>query len=181
MATAFMGTACFMLAAEVWRAIAGYEGIYEVSDVGRVRRISTGRILKQFPNLRGYLRLNLFLRGKPTTHYVAHLVADAFLQAKSSTDQVVRHLNDVKTDNRAVNMARGTYSENNLDAIRNSKFHPPRGSAHYCAKLTEDDVREIRRLYATGKFSHQKLALRFGVNKHTISKMVRRQAWKHVI
>jgi DNA invertase Pin-like site-specific DNA recombinase len=72
-------------------------------------------------------------------------------------------------------------SDNAQDAIRNGVFHPPRGSAHGRAKLSEDIVREIRRLYATGEFTQQELALRFGVSKHTISLIVRRKIWKHVL
>jgi hypothetical protein len=72
-------------------------------------------------------------------------------------------------------------SDNAQDAIRNGVFHPPRGSAHGRAKLTEDNVREIRQLYATGNYSQLELGLRFGVSKHTISLIVRRKIWKHVV
>jgi hypothetical protein len=110
---------------------------------------------------------------------VAHLVADAFLPAKGPTDEVLRHLNDDPADNRPCNLAWGTYSDNLNDAVRNGRLHP-KGESHYRAKLTEDDVREIRRLYATGNFSYQELALKFGVVKTTIIDIVRRKTWKHI-
>jgi hypothetical protein len=184
--TAFVGTVCLMVA-EVWRAIVGYEGIYEVSDMGRVRSkwakqgqcFGNWRLLKLIPDSHGCPRVNLCLRGKQNNFLVSHLVADAFLPAKCSTDEVVRHLNDNPADNRAVNLARGTYSDNSQDSIRNGTF--VRGSLHGQAKLTEDNVREIRRLYATGKFTQKELGLRFGVDQTTISLIVKRQTWQHVI
>jgi hypothetical protein len=167
-----------------WRAVIGYGGTYEVSVLG-VRRIAPGphthpgRILKQWLDSHGCPHVNLYLHGKATQFLVAHLIADAFLPPKSPTDQVLRHLNDDPTDNRIENLAWGTYSDNLNDAFRNGRSSP-KGVAHCCAKLTEDIVREIRRLYATGEFSHRELAQRFGVSHQAISKIVRRKAWKHV-
>jgi 16S rRNA U516 pseudouridylate synthase RsuA-like enzyme len=107
-------------------------------------------------------------------------VAAAFLPQKSSTDQVLRHLNDNPTDNRVENLAWGTYSDNLNDAIRNGRSHP-KGESHCRAKLTEDNVREIRRLYATGEFTLKELAMRFGVHFSGIAKIVTRSTWKHVV
>jgi hypothetical protein len=166
---------------EIWKSVVSHEGMYEVSDLVKVRRISTGRILKQWLDTAGRPQVSLFLGGKKTQILVSHLVADAFLPAKCPTDQVVRHLNDIPTDNRPCNLARGTRADNANDAIRNDKWHPHIGSANGCAKLTEDDVREIRLLYATGNHTYLELGLRFGVAKHTICQIVRRRAWKHVI
>ena len=165
---------------EEWRPIAEFEGTYEVSVLG-VRRISTGRILKPTIGEDGRPHVNLSLHGKITTHRMAHLVADAFLPPKSPTDKVLRHLNDDPTDNRTENLAWGTRSDNMLDAIRNGKWCAKKGVAHGSAKLTEDQVREIRRLYATGKFTQQELALQFGVAQSVISGIVLRQTWKHVV
>jgi len=172
---------------EEWRPIRGYEVIYEISDRGRVRRVATGhttyagRILKPGINSHGCPQVALYCRGVRTTHLVSHLVADAFLQAKCPTDRVLRHLNDDPADNRIENLAWGTYSDNAYDAMRNEKWHPSRGSTNGQAKLTEDDVREIRRLYATGNFTQRELALEFGIARSAIGKIVRRQAWKHVV
>ena len=166
---------------EVWKYVVGYEGIYEVSDQGRVRRIASGRILKPGLDTHGYMQVVLCFHGDETKRLMAHLVADAFLPSKSPTDQVVRHLNDDPSDNRACNLARGTYSDNMTDSMRNNRFCVPKGVSHWKAKLTEDDVREIRRLYATGNFSHREIAVRFGVHTETVGHIVRRQRWNHVV
>jgi hypothetical protein len=165
--------------AEVWKTVVGYEVAYEVSVLG-VRRISTGRILKQSLDSHGCPHVSLCLRGVRTTRLIAHLVADAFLPPKSSTDQVLRHLNDDPADNRIENLAWGTYRENTADSIRNGTFATRKGSANPNAKLNDDKVREIRRLHATGNFSQRTLARHFGVSRIMIGLIVRRQSWKYV-
>ncbi|WP_082986256.1 HNH endonuclease signature motif containing protein [Mycobacterium gordonae] len=91
-----------------------------------------------------------------------------------------RHLNDVKSDNRAVNLCWGTMSENHEDAVRNGLRHPLRGERHGRAKLSDDDVRVIRRDYAEGHCSQDVLANRYGVSQRLISGIVRRETWIHV-
>jgi hypothetical protein len=174
---------------EVWKPIVGGEGIYEVSSTGKAKsryvpggrgRLGPWRLLKPRLDQRGYLFVTLYSHGKQTHHQLHHLVADAILAPKSTTDTVVRHLNDNRLDNRVENLARGTSSDNAVDAFRNSKRKSPVGIAHGMAKLTEDDVRETRRLYATGEFSYRKLARRFGVAQSEIGNIVRLETWKHI-
>lgn len=164
---------------EVWRSVIGYEGIYDVSDIGNVRRCSTGRILKQWSDQQGRSQVTLRLRGKCRRHLVSHLVADAFLPVKGPTDTVVRHLNDIPSDNRVVNLSRGTLLDNAQDAIRNGKYR--RGSAHHNAKLDEAKVREIRSLYAVGGFSLRTLGRQFGIDPEMVRRIIKRQVWKHVL
>lgn len=64
-----------------------------------------------------------------------------------------------------------------------SRRHPerrPRGSAVLTAKLSEDDVREIRILYATGEWTQEQLGRKFGVHQTIISAIVRRKTWVHI-
>jgi len=170
---------------EEWRPVVGFERIYEVSYFARVRRIAggpgarAGRILRQSLNSDGCPQVSLYLRGKVTTRKVAHLVADAFLPPKGPTDRVLRHLNDDPTDNQPCNLAWGTRLDNAADAIHNDRY--PRGGANGAAKLTEDQVREIRRLWATGNFSQRKIARQFVISNVAVSKIVRRQTWTHIL
>jgi DNA-binding XRE family transcriptional regulator len=55
-----------------------------------------------------------------------------------------------------------------------------RGERHGGAKLTEANVREIRQLYAAGKYSQEKLAAKFGVSPFAINNIVHRRAWRHI-
>jgi hypothetical protein len=92
---------------------------------------------------------------------------------------VVRHLNDDKLDNRVENLARGTREDNVTDAIRNGRYEG--GLSRWSAKLTEDNVRKIRLLYATGNFTQRELALQFGVSQIVIWAIIRLKTWKHIV
>lgn len=72
----------------------------------------------------------------------------------------------------------GTKADNLRDAAEKGRM--PRGEAHWRAKLTECDVREIRQQYAAGNISQRKLAKMFHVSEERIHSIVYRLAWKHV-
>lgn len=74
----------------------------------------------------------------------------------------------------------GTNADNSRDRSRKGRGRHPVGSDHGKAKLTEQDVRAIRQLYATTSATYTTLGNRFGVNKTTIMQIVRRRTWKHV-
>lgn len=108
---------------EIWKPISGFEGRYEVSSLGRVRSLMDNKgnrrikIRKTRLTKRGYLYLNLWIKGKMHTKVVHKLVAEAFLD-KPDNAQCINHINGVKTDNRVENLEWCTFSENTLHAIR---------------------------------------------------------------
>jgi hypothetical protein len=104
---------------EQWKDIPGYEGLYQVSNMGQVKSLNynhTGkeRILKTRLNKDGYVRLNLS-NIKRKTENVHQLVAKAFLGWDKNEYPLIRHLNHNKTDNRLENLSVGTVYENNTD------------------------------------------------------------------
>ncbi len=109
----------------------GFPG-YRVSDDGRVWSDKTARWLQPELNSKGYLRVGLWSGGRATKIMVHVLVASAF-HGPRPDGQVTRHLNGDHLDNRPGNLAYGTQSENNLDAVghgrnRNAlKTHCPKG------------------------------------------------------
>jgi HNH endonuclease len=72
----------------------------------------------------------------------------------------------------------GTHQDNSDDKV--AKGRSPRGETHHHSSLTEDKVREIRRLANEGK-THQSIADMFSVKREAVSKIVRRERWKHVL
>jgi hypothetical protein len=120
---------------EQWRPVPGYEGLYSVSYFGRIRseprtvdRSSgrplplRGRLLHIALGSNGYLQVTLSQNNVGATVYVHQAVLAAFV-GPQQPGMVTRHLNGVRTDNRLVNLAYGTYSENSLDMRRHGNCH----------------------------------------------------------
>lgn len=88
--------------AEQWATIPGFDGVYEVSSVGNVRNVVTGRMLKPRINHRlgtGYRQLTLKASPERRSCYVHALVLEAFVGPRPA-GMHVRHLNGNSLDNR---------------------------------------------------------------------------------
>ena len=88
---------------EIWKDIEGYEGLYQVSNMGNVRNSRSGRILKYKENSSGYLRINLYKNGKKMYYKVHRLVALTFI-SNTENKPCVDHINTIKNDNRVCNL-----------------------------------------------------------------------------
>ena len=93
---------------EVYRTVQGYEGLYEISNYGRVKSLNynrTGkeRIMKPAANTKGYLCVGLFKDGKMKSHRVHRLVASAFIENPDELPEV-NHKDEDKTNNCANNL-----------------------------------------------------------------------------
>lgn len=98
---------------EQWKDIYGYEGIYQVSNLGRVKSLKCGkeRILKSCVNGFGYHLVNLYLNKGYKSLYVHRLVATAFIDNPNNRREI-DHINRDKNDNRACNLRWVTRKEN---------------------------------------------------------------------
>jgi hypothetical protein len=96
---------------EIWRDIIGYEGLYQVSTMGRVKNLKTGKILKPVKNKQGYMYVCLSKNGQRKTFKVHRLVAQAFLKPVPGKD-FVNHLDEDKTNNHYSNLEYCTFTEN---------------------------------------------------------------------
>lgn len=93
---------------ELWKSIVGYEGLYEVSNLGRVMSLNyngTGRtqVMKPSNDKDGYLQVKLCKDGKIKRFFVHRLVAMAFIPNPNNLPQV-NHINEMKDDNRVENL-----------------------------------------------------------------------------
>lgn len=129
------------MTSEEWRSIPGYEGIYEVSDSGRIKSLSRldrlgnpvrERILRLKVTAKGYARAQLSRDGQTREFFVHRIVLEAFDRAPRA-GEVTRHLDGNPANNSPTNLAWGTHVENNRDRVRHgthhlaSKTHCPQG------------------------------------------------------
>ena len=126
--------------AERWKPVTGHEGIYEVSNHGRVRSVDRtvtrsdgqvhrrkGKLLRTPLNQRGYQVVNLCIQGKCQIRTVHSLIAETFIGTRPEGMEVC-HNDGIKTNNRVDNLRYGTSSENMLDNVRHG--------THYSAAKT---------------------------------------------
>ena len=108
---------------ETWKPIAGYEGLYEVSDLGRIKSLKYGKekIMKPQKINNGYLLVELYKDGHKKQKYVHRLVADAFIQNPNNLE-TVNHKDEVKTNNAASNLEWMTKRDNNNYGTRNKRI-----------------------------------------------------------
>ena len=99
---------------ENWKAVNGYEGLYEVSDKGRVKGLKRNRILKNIVDSLGYVRVSLCKENKPKAHKIHRLVAEHFL--KPSEYKVVNHIDGNKENNSVENLEWCNASQNRKHA-----------------------------------------------------------------
>lgn len=98
---------------EVWLDVVGYEGLYQVSNYGRVYSISLGRQLSIFNHNTGYKRVRLAKNGHPKTKYVHVLVAEAFIgRPDDGKKYVVNHKDENRANNYVGNLEFVTHREN---------------------------------------------------------------------
>lgn len=97
---------------EIWKDIKGYEGKYQISNLGRVKSLNYNtKILKYNSDGHGYLKVILYKNNKRKSHRVHRLVAEAFIPNLEDKNQV-NHINGNKQDNRAFNLEWCTAKEN---------------------------------------------------------------------
>ena len=126
---------------EVWKRVKGFEGFYEVSDLGRVRSVKRtvlykdGRIfkyesvlLKEIKDPRGYLQVGFNKNGKKSVHRIHRLVAENFI-FNNSSDKEVNHIDGMKENNRLDNLEWVTSSENTRKGYELGLFEKARETA----------------------------------------------------
>lgn len=175
-------------AAESWRPIPSYLGLYEASDKGRVRSLwfenGKGRrrrqvphVLRPYTNTLGYQSVTLVVAGFHNTEHIHRLVLLSF-RGQPADGHIGGHRDGNPSNNALSNLDWITFIENEADKRRHGRTLT--GSKNHQAKLTESAVREMRELYARGDVSTAALAKRFGISDAVASKVLTGQSWRHV-
>ena len=177
---------------EDWRPVVGFEGLYEVSSLGRVRslshrvrgmsrlgnvftRVVPGKMLSLAIGSRGYPMVGLH-DGSRVIASVHVLVLSAFI-GPCPVDHEACHYNGHRDDNRLENLGWGTRKENRADAIRHGT--QVCGTRQHAAKLTETVIPIIRARRAGGE-KLETLARDYGVTACVISEACLGKTWRHV-
>lgn len=165
---------------------------YRVGDDGTVwswrKKRKEWKLLRPGTTRTGYKHVGLRTDGRRHRGYVHRIILQTFV-GPCPDGMECRHLDGDKSNNRLENLAWGTKSENVRDAIRHGTWKRPtgsdggrgkpganRGSKHGNAKLTERDVREMRRLRAEG-VKVSEIAVRFNLHVVYASKILNGRSW----
>lgn len=110
---------------EIWKSVKGYEGLYEVSNFGRVRSLprntTSGKILKPVKTKEGYLRVDLSKKGRGNLSFVHRLVAETFLDNPDNLP-CVNHRDENPLNNRVENLEWCTHLYNMNYGTRNERI-----------------------------------------------------------
>jgi hypothetical protein len=148
---------------ETWKPIPDYEGVYEASDLGRIRRVG-GKVLSANPkNQHGHLAVTMCKDGKQKYLYVHHLVLAAFVGPRPE-GMLGLHGPGGTEDNSISNLRYGTRAENSADMFAFGNPNPARKT-----KLSDDDVQQIRSMEGTTR----EIARRFNIDHGYVARLKR--------
>lgn len=180
---------------EKWFDIIGFEDIYQVSDLCRIKsldrkcisvkkngdtfyRFLKGKVMGQTLEQDSYLRLNLTDINKKRDRFTVHRLLAIAVIPNPDNKPEVNHKDGVKWNNVVWNLEWATESENMIHAVTTGLFPPQKGEKHGGSKLTEKDVLEIR---AIGKTMFQReIGKIYNVNHNTIGNIINRKSWTHI-
>ena len=148
---------------EIWKYINGYEGLYEISNKGRVRN-AEGRILKARTQNKGYFYVTLHSNHKERKFTIHRLIAEAFIPKINGFNQV-NHINGNKKDNSVENLEWCNQRLNYNHGMQ--KFLYSHNENHYFAKLTNEQVKTIPTLFKIG-FTRTTISRILNVNVSSI-------------
>lgn len=127
---------------EQWKAIDGYNGLYEVSSLGRVRSLKYGKVkvMKQRKGGTDYWKINLSKNGKKKCFYVHRLVAQAFIPNYDESKIYINHIDECKQNNRLWNLEYCTAQYNNTYNDLHHRRNNPNYKRHKLKDLYDPNL-----------------------------------------
>ncbi len=175
---------------EEWRPVKGYEGLYEVSNTGKVKsieryvdvinngtlckRIIKERILKEIINSNGYGVVNLFIDGKAKIRTIHGLVSQTFIGERQK-GMCACHKDSNQRNNCLENIRYDSQKNNCYDKYNNGTWqHGEKIGSH---KLTEEQVEEIIELISETSIAYKEIAQMYNVNTSTVQRINSGTLW----
>lgn len=170
---------------EEWKPISGYEGIFSVSSLGRIRNECVKRGNQYVGKIRigkkhkdNYLSIRMCHNYKVNIFRIHNLVAKAFIGERPE-NYVVNHKDGDKANNKLENLEYLSRSQNAYHAVKMNRWPDCRGSKHYASRFKDEDIKNIRDLYKKGE-KQKSIAIKFNTNQCYISQIVNNKRWSHV-
>ena len=164
---------------------------YSVTEDGRVFNNNRKCFISGYRSKKGYRFVTLKgADGKMRNLTIHRLVAQAYIPNPLCKAEV-NHINGIKGDDRVENLEWVTHSENALHSFklglstqseekRKMLSEKYKGEGNSSAKLTDEQVLQIREMYSTGKYSCAKLGKMFSMSPQAINSIIRKITWKHL-
>lgn len=149
---------------EIWKDVKEYEELYQVSNLGRVKRVKTGRILKGIKDRGGYLLVGLYKNNIVSKKLIHRLVAQAFIPNSENKPQV-NHMDENKTNNRVSNIEWTTAKENSNHGTRNERSSKTKSIPIIATNIKTGDSTEF---YGTNECARQ-----LGLNHSNITHVLK--------
>ena len=171
---------------EVWMPVLGYDGFYEASNTGKIRRdmsspvkglSAPGKELKCHIQKTGYSTVSLSKHGDVKSFTVHYLILSAFCGDRPFVGAQVAHNDGIRSNNNLTNLRWVYPAENKSDSMRHLTI--PKGEDHRNSVLNEKSIIEIRRRAKLGETSPQ-IAADYNVSASTIHQIRHYRTWKHI-
>lgn len=177
---------------EQWKDIKGYEGFYQISNLGRVKRLGNlppykEHFLKLICNRQGYFYVCLCVENKRQAKTVHRLVAQAFIP-NSKNKPCVNHIDGKKSNNKAENLEWCTHCENTKHAYKtgliklNTKsfIESNRQKSRNRRKCTENQVKEIKKIHFETGWGSCRIAKLVNLNRAIIENIIRNKNYRDI-
>lgn len=175
---------------EEWKDVEGYEGFYQVSNLGRIRslerivhsskwnRREPSKILNPPILKNGYKLVSLSKNGSSKRVLLHRLIAKAFIPNPNNLPQV-NHKDGNKQNNIIDNLEWVSAQDNIIHAYTNNLMHPAHGIKINVGHFVEEDIRNIRRMALAG-MSQRKIAAEYGVHQGFIWLILKGKTYRWV-
>lgn len=160
---------------EIWKDIKGYEGLYQISNFGRIKSILSNKFLKA-GKANGYRNVVLYKNKLKKTFNIHRLICINFI-SNPYNKPCVNHINGIKSDNRLENLEWVTHSENKIHAFKIG-LESKKGEKHHFSKLNEKQAIKIK--YEHKDLSQKEIAKIYKIDSSSVSNIRRGVTWTEI-